>query len=74
MSSNWKADYRGYGIVLGRQMPANKAHFVITEPKDGDDVEIHHGYCPGVHPSDEEAWAVAYAAARAYIDGLPALG
>jgi hypothetical protein len=75
MNANWKADYKGYGMVLGRHFHNDEAHFVVTRPnREGRPEEVHHGYCHGQHMSDEAAWEAAERAAHAYIDeNLPPL-
>ena len=71
-----KDDYKGFVIVPGAswstELPytANYSIFKPIKPGAPELTLIHHGYAPGVFQTQDETWAAAQAAARAYIDTL----
>ena len=75
MSDDWKVDYKGYGIAVGRRLHDGHANFTITKPgADGEPEMVRQGFGKGGHDSDDDEWSDAYTAAHAYIDAsLPPL-
>jgi hypothetical protein len=78
MHENWRADYKGFGIVPGASWSTGApytANFSITwHRRDGEVVVIYAGQCGGVYESDADAWAAARAAAQEVIDTFPTGG
>jgi hypothetical protein len=81
MDALWQDTYKGYGIVpassWSTQQPFTAA-FTITKPIPSGGGEpthevIHEGTVEGTFPTEQAAWDAARAAARSYINDLPAL-
>lgn len=80
MSTMRQATYRGYGIVLAASSSQSPfiAEYTVTKPIEGETggvthEVIHQGAVEGTFHSEQAAWDAVQAAARSYIDGLPAL-
>ncbi len=73
MSSPWKSDYKGYGIVPGASWSYGqpfKAHYVVTSTSGVSIETVNEGVCEGTFRTEDEAWQAALSAARRWIDGL----
>ena len=81
MDASWQDTYKGYGIVPAASwstQPPFTAAFTITKPISSGRGEathevIHEGTVEGTFHTEQAAWDAARAAARSYIDELPAL-
>src|SRR3977135_2854393 len=79
MTQRLKADYKGYIIVPGAswstQQPFTSPYQIMKFDRGDAVAMMHHGFCPGVFDSENEAWRAAEIAARSYIDAsLPTDG
>jgi hypothetical protein len=76
MSSEWRVDYKGYGIVPGAGWATSSpyvATFSITAMRVGGEIVlVYVGQCDGTFETDEDAWNAATNAARQVIDTFPA--